>query len=401
MRRLAFTAATLVAACVQPAIGDTVIDWNQTALAATVGGPSPVQARSLAIVHAAVYDAVRAVQRQGKPYAIDIEAPNGSSADAAAAAAAHGVLVRLVPAQKAMLDSALTASLSKTTEPSRSDGATVGAQVAERMIAQRKDDKSDVRVVHQPKGGAGMWQPTAPANAPAILAHWGAVTPFLVKDRTGLTFNGPPAIDSKAFARDFDEVKRLGGRASASRTADQTAAAMFWVVQTSVPWHAAARAASQAKGLSLIENARLFAQLSMAASDSQVICFDEKYQRAFWRPITAIRAVPSTKIGSLRGDAAWEPLLTTPPHPEYPSAHAVMSGAAEAVLRGYFGSDSVTVSVTFPAGGVTRSYTSFSQISREVENARVWGGIHFRSADKDGTDVGRKIGIAAVNAFPR
>ena len=188
------------------------------------------------------------------------------------------------------------------------------------------------------------------------------------------------------FARDFDEVKSVGARNSTTRTADQTAAAIFWTVQTAVPWHAAARAASAAKGLSLSENARLFALLSVASADSQIIAFEEKYKRPHWRPITAIRAATDLNIAALKGDIGWEPLLVTPPHPEYPSAHAMFSGAAEAVLRGFFGSDEVDVSVTAPGPfGVTRTYRKFSELTEEVDNARVWGGIHFRSADVDGS----------------
>ena len=192
----------------------------------------------------------------------------------------------------------------------------------------------------------------------------------------------------------------MGARNSTTRTADQTAAAIFWTVQTAVPWHAAARAASAAKGLSLSENARLFALLSMASADSQIIAFAEKYNRPHWRPITAIRAAADLNMAALKGDIGWEPLLVTPPHPEYPSAHAMFSGAAEAVLRGFFGNDEVDVSVTAPGPfGVTRTYRKFSELTEEVDNARVWGGIHFRSADVDGSEIGRKIGEIILREF--
>ena len=192
----------------------------------------------------------------------------------------------------------------------------------------------------------------------------------------------------------------MGARNSTTRTADQTAAAIFWTVQTAVPWHAAARAASAAKGLSLSDNARLFALLSMASADSQIVAFGEKYKRPHWRPITAIRAVMDLNSPALNGNAGWEPLLVTPPHPEYPSAHAVFSGAAEAVLRAFFGRDEVDVSVTAPGPfGVTRTYHKFSELTEEVNNARVWGGIHFRSADVDGAEIGRKIGEIVMREF--
>jgi hypothetical protein len=193
----------------------------------------------------------------------------------------------------------------------------------------------------------------------------------------------------------------VGARNSPTRTADQTAAAIFWTVQTGVPWHAAARAASAARSLSVSDNARLFALLSMATADSQIIGFAEKYARPHWRPVTAIRAATELGIPTLRGDPGWEPLLVTPPQPDYPSAHAIFSGAAEAVLRAFFGSDEVSVSVTFPGPfGVTRTFRTFSGMTEEVDNARVWGGIHFRSADRDGSAIGRKIGTIVMRDFP-
>jgi hypothetical protein len=140
----------------------------------------------------------------------------------------------------------------------------------------------------------------------------------------------------------------------------------------------------------------------MATADSQIVGFEEKYRRPHWRPITAIRAAAGLNIPALKGDPNWEPLLVTPPHPEYPSAHATFSGAAEAILRAYFGSDDVNVSVAFPAPfGLTRTYRKFSEITEEVDNARVWGGIHFRSADQDGSAVGRKIGSVVMRDFPK
>lgn len=383
---------------------DVVTDWNVIALEATaVPANSILQSRVLAIVHCAIYDTVRAIDQKGTPYAIDVKAPAGTSLDAAVAAAAHGVLLRLAPAQRPALDAALNNTLSKITDGrARSEGVALGAQVAEKTVALRATDQSTATVTFTPRPGPRFYQPTPPHSMAAILPHWGAVAPFIVSSASGLEWKGPPALTSAEFARDFAEVKSLGARNSATRTADQTAAAMFWTVQTAVPWHAAARAAAAAKGLPVAENARLFAILSMATADSQIIAFVEKYKNPHWRPITAIRGAAVLGVPALKADADWEPLLGTPPHPEYPSAHAVFSGAAEAVLIRFFGADSVNVAVTFPPlFGVTRTYTRFSQITEEVDNARVWGGIHFRSADQDGSAIGRRIGEIAMRDFPR
>jgi hypothetical protein len=396
------TSTLLLAPPALPARADAVTDWNAVAINATAVPPNSIlQSRVLAIVHGAIYDAVQAVGQKSAAYAIDLKAPPATSDAAAIATAAHGVLLRLAPAQRPMLDDALNTALAKLADgQSKTDGIRVGEQIAEKLVAFRGKDHSDAKITFTPKAGPALYQLTPPGLLPAILPQWGGVTPFVLRSKVGLELKGPPAITSAEFARDFDEVKSAGARNSTTRTADQTAAAIFWVVQTGVPWFAAARAQSAVKGLSIAENARLFALLSMATADSQIVGFEEKYRRPHWRPITAIRAAAGLNIPALKGDPNWEPLLVTPPHPEYPSAHATFSGAAEAVLRTYFGSDDVNVSVAFPAPfGVTRTYRKFSEITEEVDNARVWGGIHFRSADQDGSAVGRKIGDMVMRDF--
>jgi len=409
MRNLAITSVFAVSALIAclsplaPAQADAVTDWNVIALEATAVPPNAIlQSRALAIVHVAVYDAVRAVERQGNAYAVEVTAPADASAEAAAAAAAHSALVRLAPAQRSMLDTALNASLAKIADGrSKTDGIAVGTEVAEKILALRASDGAGAKVTFTPRSGVGLYQLTPPQMTPAILAQWGAVAPFVLRTRAGLDFKGAPAVDSAQFARDFAEIKSVGARDSTTRTADQTAAAIFWTVQTAVPWNAAARAASAVRGLSLWDNARLFALLAVATADSQIIGFEEKYRRPHWRPVTAIRAAAELDMPALLGDADWEPLLVTPPQPDYPSAHAIFSGAAEAVLRGFFGSDEVWVSVTAPGPfGVTRTFQRFSAMAEEVENARVWGGIHFRSTDVDGTEVGRRIGEIALRELP-
>jgi hypothetical protein len=403
LRTLAVSALATV--CLLPIArvhADVVTDWNVIALNATAVPPNSIlQSRVLAIVHGAIYDAVRAVDRKGGAYAIDVEAPAGTSVEAAVVAAAHGSLLRLAPAERPMLDTALNVSLSKIADgQGKTDGTALGQQIAEKIVALRSSDGAAVKVAFIAKSGTGLYQLTPPQSQPAILAQWGSLTPFVLRDGTGLDLKGAPAVATAQFARDFDEVRSVGARNSTTRTADQTAAAIFWTVQTALPWHAAARTASAAKRLSLSENARLFALLSMAGADSQIVAFAEKYNRPHWRPITAIRAATDLNIAALKGDTGWEPLLVTPPHPEYPSAHAMFSGAAEAVLRGFFGHDEVEISVTAPGPfGVTRTFRKFSELTEEVDNARVWGGIHFRSADVDGSETGRKIGEIILREF--
>jgi hypothetical protein len=391
LRRLLFAFLTAMAS---PSWADVITEWNQIAIEASMAPPNAVlQSRVLAIAHAAIYEAVNAAQSRGKPYAVELKSPAAASVDAAAAAAAHGILVRLSPASQSMLDNRLAATLARIADgQSKTDGIIVGSEAAEKIAALRKGDGADLSVGYKPLVGPGTWQPTPPLFQPAILVQWGSVKPFLLKSAAQYEVKGPPAPGSAQFLKDMEEVRDLGARFSTKRTADETAAAIFWTIQTAIPWNAAARAASQERGLSVFENARLFAILNMACADSQIAGFRVKYLLNHWRPVTAIRA---------ERDAKWEPLLGTPPHPDYPSTHVLMSGAAEAVLKGYFASDSVSVSTTHPpVFGVTRSYESFSQIADEVENARVWGGIHFRSADVDGRQLGRKIGDYALKSFP-
>ena len=389
--------AAAILAFATAAQADSVSDWNATALAATAVPPNSVlQSRVLAIVQGAVFDAANAVERRYPPLGADVRAPLGASLDAAVASAAHGVLVRLAPSQQAMLDAALAAALVKVPQGQpKIDGINAGSEAAEKWIALRAKDGADARAAFTPVAGPGRWQPTPPQNAPGILPQWGAVTPFALKSSHQFDVKGPPAANSDAFARDLAEVRDVGARDSKTRTADQTAAAIFWTVQTPVVWNTAARAASAARGLSALEGARVLALVNFACADSQIAGFEVKYRMPHWRPITAIRQSGNA------ADAAWEPLLATPPHPEYPSAHALCSGASEAVLKGYFGSDKVTASVTFPPGfGVTRSWSGFSKIAQEVEGARIWGGIHFRTADVDGRDLGRRIGEFILEKFP-
>jgi hypothetical protein len=406
IHRAALSIATLAMPllCPLPSHADVVIDWNIVALNATALPPNSIlQSRSLAIVHGAIYDAARAVERKGSAYAVMLDAPNGTSLDAAVAAAAHAALERLAPAAKPTLDAALSETLARIADgPGKQEGIALGALIGTRSVALRSGDGANSKIAFTAKPGVAQWAPTPPQALPAILPQWGAVTPFVFGE--ALEWKGPPLPGSAAFVRDFEEVKLIGARTSTARNADQTAAAVFWTVQTALPWHAAARAVSAAKGLSISDNAKLFAVLAMASADSQIVAFAEKYRHPHWRPITAIRTGVAGKddVPALERDAAWEPLLGTPPHPEYPSAHAIFSGAAEAVLRHWLDGDSIEVSVTHPPlFGVTRSWRKLSQITEEVENARVWGGIHFRSAGRDGIEAGRRIGASVVRDFPR
>lgn len=376
----------------QTARADVITDWNVIALDASAQTGTPVQSRALAITHAAVFDAVNATAGRYRTYMVEVKAPAGASQEAAAAASAHAVLIWLFPAQKAVLDAALTASLAKVPDGvAKDDGVALGKQVAEKYIALRGEDGSARKMDYALRQGPGRWQPTLPANAPMALPQWAEVTPFVLKSAAEIVAKGPPALDSAQYAKDLDEVRRLGARDSRERTGDQTAAAIFWVINTTVPWNAAARATATAKGTSVIDNARIFAMMNMAGADAYSASWAVKKQFDFWRPVTAIRNAAENP------DPNWEPLLNTPAHPDYPSAHCMYSGAAARVLQKLFGGNGVTFSATFGGpNGVTRVFPGFAEAEKEVEEARIWGGIHFRTADEHGVALGRQIADIAL-----
>jgi hypothetical protein len=383
--------AAVIIAATAGVRADVVTDWNQTAIRATeiANAPIPVQMRIMAIVHAAVFDAVNAIEGKYARYAIEIAAPAQASSEAAAAAAAHGILERLLPAQKPISDAALALSLKNMADgPAKTDGLRVGREVAEKLYNTRKEDGSAAQASYEFGTGAGVYQATPPMNAKPVLPQWRNVKPFALTSARQFPMAGPPAVGSAAFAKDLEEVKRLGGMKSTERTAEQTAIAIHWFGSEVLAMNAVARAASAAKTPNLIDNARLFALLNMAMADSLIAGFEAKYSFNFWRPITAIRATPA--------DPNWEPLIVTPPHQDYPSGHTLGVSAAVIVLQTIFGTDKFSSSYAYPPMGVMRRWETFSEIAKEVEDARVWSGIHFRTAVEHGSALGRQVAEHAL-----
>ncbi|MBD2035868.1 vanadium-dependent haloperoxidase [Leptolyngbya sp. FACHB-321] len=374
---------------------DAVLDWNAIAQTTvlTAAAPAPQQYRTLAIVHAAIFDAVNAIDRQYTPYAVDIKAA-GASPDAAVAAAAHTVLTNLYPLQKATLDAAFTKALAKLSEGQpKTDGITLGQTVAEKLLSLRNNDGADQKVGYSAEQKVGVWQPTPPLFLPAMLPYWSTVTPFVIKRADQFKIPAPLPLNSAAYAKELNEVKRLGGKNSAARTPDQTAAAIWSAVSPVVLWNTTAKAAATAKGNSLSENARLFALLNLAGVDAYIAGYDVKYKYKLWRPAIAIPQAEQLGNPGITADPNWEALIVTPNHPDYISGHCVTAGADERILENFFGSDAVKVNIIFPANaGVTRSFTSFSQISKELGETRIWAGVHTRTADTQGDVLGKAVG---------
>ncbi len=376
---------------------DVVTDWNLTALAASEASSPQVSNRAMAITHAALFDAMNAITRSHTPYLIQPAALPDTSKEAAGAGAAHGVLVWLYPAQKSLLDNALKATLDKISDSAAKDkGTALGKLVADKYIATRSNDGADRKLNYTPVGGAGHWRATPPGYQPFATVLWAEVTPFVLKSPTELAAPGPLPLDSAQYAKEIDEVRRIGARDSKERSADQTAAAIFSLIRGSEMWNGAARAAATAQSTGVMENARIFALMNMAMADAIGAGWAIKRQHPLWRPITALREA------TVNAAPSWEPLLLTPPHPDYVSGHCINSGAAAHTLALLFGNDGVKFSATYGGGGgLMRSFSGFAAAEKEIEDARVWAGIHTRTADEHGSQLGHKIAELVVQRVMR
>jgi hypothetical protein len=348
------------------------------------------------MMHAAIHDALNAIDRRFEPYASDAQAPADASSEAAVAAAAHDVLMVLfgqIPdppfppavASMALIEAAYDAALASIPDaPAKMEGIQAGHQAAAAILALRAGDGSDAPFPFA--AGTG----------------WGNVTPFVLNFSSQYHAQPPYLLTSKKYAADLNEVKSLGAANSTSRTAEQTEIALFWVESSVLGWNRIAQIVSAKHGLDLWENARLFALLNLASADGYIADFQNKYTYQFWRPITAIRAADTDDNPGTVADPTWESLRPTPAAPDYTSGHSVQGGAWSEVLARFFNTDDVsfsTTSTTLP--GVTRSFTSFSQAAHENGDSRVYVGFHFRHAVEEGIKLGRQVGKVAVLHFLR
>jgi hypothetical protein len=376
---------------------DPVLEWNEI-LVSTLASQNPfAQARIAAITHLAVFEAVNAITREHRPYLGTIRASRGASPEAAAVAAAHRVLTTFFPAAAATLDSARAASLASLPDgDAKTEGIAVGEAAALAMIAARSDDGSTPPEFHVPESSdPGVWQPT-PSCPPSggILLHWRKVKPFGIRSATQFRSEPPPPLTSRKYARDYDEVKEVGAADSLVRPTGRADVARFYnAVLAVATWNPVVRQVASARGTSLSQNARLFALLNMAVSDALVSVMDTKYQYRFWRPETAIHSGDLDGNPRTEGDPDFVPFITTPCFPSYGSAHAAASYAARRIAEAFFGEDCWSVTLASPAvPGVVLHYDSFEEITSDIDDARVYGGIHFRFDQRAGARQGRRIG---------
>lgn len=405
--RLLLTALALCSALCA-ARGDSVTEWNSVALEAIKVDRTapPKSSRALAILHVSIYDSVNGLADTHEPYLLKWKGPRLASVDAAVAAAARASLVALFPAQQATFDAAYATAIAAIPAGSRRQaGVAWGEYVAGKVLAARATDGSTAVVPYTPGTSPGDWQPTPPAFAAALLPGWGAVKPFAMK--SGGQFRPAPApkLDSATYAFDFNLTKQLGAIDSVARTADQTAIARFWAdgAGTVTPpghWNVIAREIALSRGTTLAENARLFALLNIALADAGICAWECKYVDDYWRPVTAIRAADTDSNPATDADVAWTPLIATPPFPEYISGHSTFSAAAATVLADFFGPDSVAFTTTSEdLPGATRSFGSFWEAAAEAGLSRIFGGIHFMSANHQGLQSGARLGHYVVENF--
>lgn len=385
---------------------DTVTDWNAI-MEATVTAPPTnpfFQARHAAIVQLAVFEAVNAIVRDYEPYLGVIDAPPWASPDAAAVAAAHLTLVTLRPDRAAALGAARDLSLAAIADgPEKDAGIAAGEDAAVAMLLLRAHDGWDAFVPYQPGTSPGDWQPTPPASAPASFVQWRNVTPFGLAAGSQFRLPPPPALHTGRYADDYNEVKLLGRFDSPFRPQDRTDVARFYAATGPVQvFNSAARQVIAAQGATLSQNARTFARLAMAICDASIAIFDTKYHYNFWRPVTAIRAGDTDGNGQTDPDPTWLPLITTPAFPGYASAHGTLSGAARAVLEWTFGKDDLAITLTNPAlPGIVLTYTAWDQITDDISDARVYGGIHFRFDQEAGAHQGKHVGLYILRNYLR
>ncbi len=409
--RRVFVVVTLAALCLLPrqtAFANVVTDWNQiTQNAIRTAGTLPAATpRVTAIVQAAVFDAVNGIERRYTPYHVDFDAPRGASPRAAAIQAAYATLVKLFPSQKASLDAQRMSSLASISEDGGAEdrdgefedsesiarGLEWGQTVADDILAWRSGDGFNIVLPPFTGGSAvGQWRPTPPAFRPAVIPQMATMTPFAIISPSQFRPAGPPPLTSDQYAADFNEVKARGRVSASTRTDEQTLIAKFWAANGAILWNQAALFVAAQRHTTLSENARLLALLNISMADASLASWDAKFTYVFWRPVTAIRLAASDGNDATAPDSAWTPLLATPAHPEYPSNHSAASGAATTVLAAFFGDDTTFTLASDTVPGVLRTYASFSTASDEVNDARVYGGIHFRSACRDGQAMGVSV----------
>jgi len=378
--------------------------WNTVAgnaLAPTQGTNPVGQSRTYAILHASIHDALNAIDSRYASYTPGLPRDPGASAAAAVAAASKAVLTELVPDQAGMINAAYAKELAAIADASaRNRGIALGEVAAQLILRRRQDDGADRASdpLFVPRTGPGEYQFTEPFTV-AVFPGWGSVKPFAI-DLKKHEFDGPLALSSARYASDFEVVKEIGRLDSRTRTAEQSEIAQFWYEDCPLAWNRITNTVVRRRGLDAWQAARAFALFNFGMADAYIAGFAAKYQFRFWRPVTAIRNAESDGNERAEPDTGWQPFQVTPPVPDYPSTHALVGAAAAEILIDLFG-DRIrfeTTSLTLP--GVSRSFRGSSDAANENADSRIFAGIHFPHAVRDGQHEARSIGRAVRKLLP-
>ncbi len=365
----------------------------------------------MGIVHAAIYDAALAIEGGYEPYTIAIETRPGASSAAAVATAVHHTLVGstdlglqglqpalgLTAAQQAMLDADYDGYIGTIPDgPSKSNGIGIGEQVAIAITTLRDNDGREpnpmLADLDPPPLGPGVWERNPGTPLPPVLGlRLPGIRPLALERASQFRPDGPNPLTSEEYAEDFNEVKKLGRGDGVARTPEQTTQALFWTDHDLRQWNEAMLRLASARRLDLVQTARMLAMAHVSGADAMIGCFDAKYAYWFWRPYQAIPRADTDGNTSTVPDTAWRPLGATPNFPEYPSAHACHTGAVAEALKAFFGTDKVTLSLDSRVTGTVRRYSRFHDVVKDVNEARVLAGFHFRNSDQEGAHLGRKV----------
>jgi hypothetical protein len=385
-----------------------VVTWNATLLVIvrTPGAqPKTIHpTRSFAIMHAAIYDAVNAIDKTHEPYLVSLrDVSRSASQDVAASSAAHEVLVALYPSFQAILDNQLKQSLALIPDgPGKTEGINIGKTVADQILAVRSNDGSNAKPVPFVFGNApGDFQSTPPNFPSPQFTNWSHVTLFALESASQFRLGPPPALTSDAYTDAFNEVKSLGIVHSTTATADQALTGSFWNGAIQNYWNEITQTAAIGHNLNTARTARLFALLNLSFADGVIAFYDTKYTYNFWRPVTAIRAAASDGNPGTLADPNWLPEVgNTTPDPSYPGAHAVISAAGASVLNAFFGKKDFNFIVTSEVlPGVTRSFTNFSAANKEATLSRIFAGVHFHTDLTSGNRMGSEVADFVVDNF--
>ena len=378
-----------------------VLDWNELLLNAFRADDSAptLASRNLAILNTAIYDAVNSVESTHQPYRFLLQPSGEASAEAAAVGAAYAVAGLLYPEHQGQFEAAYASYTNGASAgPALSNGLELGRLIGNMAVDGRSADGSSTLVPYIPSDAPGQWMRTPPFFRPPVDPQWGFVDPFCLDDAESFMPPGPPALDSAAYASDFNLTKSIGGTASIERTAEQSAVSTFWsdfsyTVTPPGHWTSIATSIVQHEGSNLADTARLFALLSLAQADAAIVVWRAKYRYNFWRPVTAITRADEDGNAATDKDGAWQSFLSTPAFPEYVSGHSTFSRASAVVLTSFYGTDALSFSVGSDAvPGVLRNYQSVNDCVNEIAMSRLYGGIHFMSANLDGQACGAKVG---------